>query len=403
MAGEVQGSDNAMGWIIIGIIALVLMWLFWYFYAEDVRSLVRWVRYGEMWLVSWFVSDSYAVPWAGRYSLNHEQWFDIIPDFGKQDMTAELSAQIATLALYPLRWFFSIVLVAGGIWAYTKGPNTQYRKKHSIDTLIDFQASNFPYIAPFTHFNPSKLPPRPPGAPVPARLPLFSEALGPEEWLAYYSIPVPDGKVEQAACTRAFARQLGKPWRGWARLPKHKQVLLACFCLKSVRKRSECDTLLGRLAMRWTDKDGLKLDAKMLKEARSILKNREISGKVLAACNQHAFENTAMMRALQVARDEGGVLSPSQFVWLRGYDRTLWYPLNNLGRQTYHMEAIGAVSHYRHEKLTQRPILRPRVDDAVTSITNYMASQNARPIPALDYSKSKKRSVKKLKSTKTVS
>ncbi len=193
---------------------------------------------------------------------------------------------------------------------------------------------------------------------------------------------------------------MGKPWRGWAHLPKHKQVLLASFCLKSVRKRDESDDILGELSKAWTYKGGLVISGGLVRRARQILKNREISGKVLSKCNQHAYENPAMLRGLLVAREEGGVLSPSQFVWLRAHDRFLWYSLNNLGRQTFHMEALGGMAHFRIEKLTQRPVIRPRVENAVQMISQYMASERARPIPALDYSKSKrKRGVKKVKGT----
>ena len=181
---------------------------------------------------------------------------------------------------------------------------------------------------------------------------------------------------------------------------KHKQVLLASFCLKAVRKSDQSDELLGELSRAWNHKGGLKISHALLKKSRAVLKNREMSGKVLSMCNQHAYENTAMLRGLLVARDEGGVLSPSQFVWLRAFDRSLWYALNNLGRQTFHMEALGSLAHFRIEKLTQRPVLRPRVEHAVEMITKYMASDRARPIPALDYSKSrKKRGVKKVKGT----
>ena len=75
-----------------------------------------------------------------------------------------------------------------------------------------------------------------------------------------------------------------------------------------------------------------------------------------------------MLRALLTAREEGGVLSPSQFVWLRGYDRNLWYPLNNLGRQSCHMEAIGAMAHFRIERRAQRPIPKPKVQDTLLKI-----------------------------------
>lgn len=399
MADNISGSDNALGWFIIVILFAICAALVWYFFQYDVRSAVRWIRYGEMWVVSWFVSDDYVVPW-GANVLNHAQWLDYIPDLTKANMSGTVSGQIAMLGLYPLRWIYTAIFIIIALWCVFRGPNTQFRKTHGLDTLIKAQSETFPYIAPFVDFNPSNQPPRPPGAPVPAELPSFAEALGPEEWLAYEGNPMPDGRVDYQAAHQAFAKQLGRLWRGWAHLPAYKQVLLASFCLKSVRKRSESDDILGELSLSWSHKGGLSLPRSLVKRSRSILKNREISGKVLAACNQHAFENTALIRALFIARSEGGVLSPSQFVWLRDHDRHLWYPLNNLGRQTYHMEALGAMAHYRVEKLTQRPVLRPKMDGAIEVISEYMASDRARPIPSLDYSKSKKkRGVKKVKGT----
>ena len=173
---------------------------------------------------------------------------------------------------------------------------------------------------------------------------------------------------------------------------------MAAFCLKSVRKRGQADEMLGELAKCWTFERGLKLKGSLVRQARKILRDRDISGKILSKCNQHAYENTVMIRALATAREEGGVMAPAQFVWLRGFDRTLWYPLNNLGRQSHHMEALGAICHYKAEKSAQRPIPRPKVEDAVKAVSEYLASTASRPIPALDYSKSKKRAIKKVKS-----
>ena len=56
------------------------------------------------------------------------------------------------------------------------------------------------------------------------------------------------------------------------------------------------------------------------------------------------------------------------------------------------------MAHFRVEKRAKRPIPKPKVDDAVKSITDYMETLDARPIPTLDYSASKdKRGIKKLK------
>ena len=180
-------------------------------------------------------------------------------------------------------------------------------------------------------------------------------------------------------------------------LKPYQQILLAAFCLKAARKRTDADEMLGRLAQCWTFRRGLRLgrDKSLLSEARKILRNKELAGTTLSKCNQHAFVTTALLRALATAREEGGVLAPAQFVWLRGHDRTLWYPLNNLGRQSFHMEALGAMAHYKMEKMTQRPIPVPKMDYAVQTMEEYIGSLRMRPIPQLDYSGSKKRAIKK--------
>jgi intracellular multiplication protein IcmP len=264
--------------------------------------------------------------------------------------------------------------------------------------LIKKQANIFPTIAPFIDFDPRKQPPRAPGSPVPAELPLFAEAVGPEEWVAYHSIPVPDNKLDEEAAAKAFTKQLGTRWAGYKNLAPYKQVFLAACVLKAARKRADADAMMGRLAKCWSE-SGLNLskDRQLLREARAVLANNDLATKVLKKCNEHAWETTALMRALATAREEGGVLAPAQFVWMRGYDRALWYPLNNLGRQSFHMEAIGAMGHYKAEKLAQRPIPRPKVTDAVKSLATYLTSRAARPIPQLDYSKSKQSGIKKLK------
>ena len=388
--------ENGIGWGILIVVLAVLGWLFWYYFDTEVRNLVRWIRYGEMWLISWFVDDNFQIALGGQ-GVNWQRGFEDTPKWAAEQLTYGHLTYFAALAMQPLRLPFVALAGLGALWCMFSGPNTQYRTKLNLEGLIERQAKNFPVIAPFVKFNPSNQPPRAPGTPVPAELPLFAEALGPEEWLAFNSVPVPDGKIDKEGVTRAFQKQLEGRWKGPNALEPYQQVLLAAFCLKAARKRVECDDILSRAALCWTQKSGLKLsrDPGLLREARKILRDKEISGKTLAKMNRHAFVTTAMLRALATAREEGGVLAPAQFVWLRAHDRNLWYPLNNLGRQSFHMEALGAMSHYRAEKMTQRPIPVAKLEDAVQTISEYMSSIRARPIPQLDYSGTKKRGVKK--------
>ncbi len=386
--------EGGIGWGIMLVIIGVLIYVFWYYHATDVRNMIRWMRYAEMWIISWFVDNDYTVPINGK-EINWQAAYEETPRIRADILNFMHLSIFAAMTMQPLKYIFIALAVLGGFWSLFFGPGTQFRQHLTLEGLIRLQAKNFPIISPFVKFNPTMQPPRAPGSPVPADLPLFAEALGPEEWLAYNSIPVPNGKIDETATARAFEKQLGDRWRGPDALERHQQILLASFCLKASRKRKESDDLLARLALCW-DKGGLRLgrDRTLYRDARRILKNADLASKTLSQMNRHAYVTTALLRALDFARREGGVLAPAQFVWLRGHDRMLWYPLNNLGRQSFHTEAFGAMAHFKAEKLTQRPIPVPKVGAAVTAMKEYMTSNKARPIPQLDYSGSKKKAIK---------
>ena len=388
--------DNAIAYFFIGIVLAGLIWLLWYFKHAEIRDMVRWIRYAEMWVLHWFVPQDFQVAFNGQNVSWHEG-FSTTADWSKQQLTNQHLGLFTQMTMPLMRYAFAAVCAAGAIVAYTKGPKTHNRQNLGLEGLIKYQSQNFPSITPFIKFNPSKQPPRPPGTPVPAELPLFAEALGPEEWIAYHSIPVPDGTVDRKAAAKAFQAQLIGRWKGVKALKPYQQVMFAAFCLKASRKRDQGDAMLGRLATCWDHEAGLDLkkDKSLLSEAHKVLRTKKLAEKTITEANHHAFVTTALLRALQYAREEGGVLAPAQFVWLRGHDRTLWYPMNNLGRQSYHMEALGAMSHFKAERLTRRPIPSPKVDHAVDTITDYMNSMDARPIPALDYKGSNKKAIKK--------
>lgn len=409
MSGGGQDDGNslhsaALGWGIMLCIFAALAFIIWYNFDAEIREIIRWIRYGQMWLIKPFIGlfeliglieeGEYTIQYKGR-DLSWESGFKAIPEFNYKTMTNQHLGYMSALTMQPLTIPFAFMCALGVIWVIFRGPETYYRSKLDLDGLIARQSKNFPVISPFINFNPSNQPPRPPGAPVPAKLPAFAEALSAEEWVAYNRIPVPDGQIDEARAERALMKQLGGRWKGWKALKPYKQVLLAGFTLRSIRKRDESDELLGRMATCWTHKKGLKIDRKLLSDARKILNDKKKSEGILKICNQHAFETTALLGALNFTREEGGVLASAQFVWLRAHDRTLWYPLNNLGRQSLHMEALGAMSHYMREKRTKRPIPVPKIEDAIQTLREYFSSKKARPIPALDYQGSGKKSIKK--------
>lgn len=412
-------------WLMLFLLAIVWGggWLIWTNFREPIVTGILYVRQAEMAVAGlWTDNDTTYDVWLNRYDDKTEaqkkaekddpnkppedpeaqtdylykakfgDWPEFTRTVENEKVTDNHLKILATTALEPMRYIFLALFGVLFLWSVFKGPTSYFRRKLSLEGLIGQQSQVFPVIAPFVKFNPSKLPFRPLGSPVPSQLPPFSEALSPEEWVSFHSIPMTGGLPDPEAAQAALAHQLGPRWRGAMALSAELQVLLAAFCLKAARKRDESDNMLGRLAMCWDATAGLKLrrDSGLIGEARKILRSKDMAEKTLANCSRHAFVGTAMIRALNTAREEGGVLAPAQFVWLRAHNRSLWYALNNLGRQAFHAEALGVMSHYRAEKQINRPIPKPRLTQAVEGLNGHLQNPIiSRPIPELKKSDGK--------------
>lgn len=401
MAGDNKEDEGL--WVVFLSIALVLFFTFiiWTVFKEQLLQLLLWIRQGEMALASLWTSPDKplnVVINGQLQTVSFDQMRDIAHSITPAQLLSdnynmsEVMGAISRHALTPYKWIMGFLMAVMVVIVFFRGPTSLFRRKLDLEGLMKEQAKTFLTIVPFLNFNPQTMPVRPPGAAVPEDLPLFAEALSPEEWIAHNQVPMPDGEVDEAAARKAFAKQMVGPWRGWKALPKELQILLAAFCLKASRQRAESDEMMGRLAACWHHEKGMQFsgDRTLHAEARRVLKDKDISGLALRNANRHAFVTTALLRALDTARMEGGVLAPAQFLWLRGQNRTLWYPLNNIGRQGFHPEALGAMAHYRMEKQIDRPIPKVRVQDAVDSLKGYLADKSwAMPIPAVDYSAKK--------------
>jgi intracellular multiplication protein IcmP len=246
------------------------------------------------------------------------------------------------------------------------------------------QARSFPAIMPILKFNPIEQPYRVLGQPVPSVLPLFAEALSPEEWIAFHEISLHGEHIDVNQAYQALMLQLGPRWKGPLKLPLHAQGLYAAFALRHARKRRESEALLDQMSIAWSPKGGLNLPAKVRSQITKIIRDPKLGGAIQKYADQHAYATTALLRCLSRAREEGGVLAPASFLWLRGEDRTLWYPLNNLGRKSFHAEAVGALVHYTNELIAAQKIPTPRFEEVIKGIETTIHGPLSRPIPPLD-------------------
>lgn len=374
MADDNKKMDPIFIWSIgIGLTAAAAFF-FWMALGDRISSGTRWLRVAELWLVSFFTDD--------YEPLRHEL---IKLPYGTITFSQyfQMNAIVVDIFKYPLAGillFFAMRTYMGKI--KNKNPFT---RRFDFEGLTKEHALAFPVIRPITKFNPLKENSRKLGDPVPARLPPFAEALTPEEWVSYCDIPLANNLPDRDAARRAFLPQLGKRWQGVSALPPYMQALFAAFAIKASGQRTEADDMLAILATLWDPQRGLVLNQDMKEKIKAAIadpKQGRILEKIAA---QHAFVSCALLRCLQFAREQGGVLAPAQFLWLRAVDRNLWYPLNNLGRNAVHIEAAGAITHYRAERSASKPIPNPQLDPAVDGLLAYIQNNPDIVYPAKSY------------------
>lgn len=378
--------------ILVGLILLVgggFIFIIWFFFKVQLMDLVRWVRVGELHIVNLIYGDKMAIEYPGFGRQYASRWREWLSNAKSGDLTPMDIKVSTSIAVIPLKNLFGGLIILMIMLTIFRGPGTGYRRRHTLETLMKEQAKSFPTIQPFLKFDPRKMPIRVLGQPVPAKLPMFAEALTPEEWLSYVGVRQNGNQLDLNAIYQGLAQQLGRRWQGPLKLPRHMQALFAAFALKHVRKRKDSDELLNQMALSWTPEKGFRPDRKLMQQVRRIIKDPKVGGALAKFADQHAYETTALLRCLSRARDEGGVLAPAQFVWLRGHDRTLWYPLNNLGRKSYHAEAAGAMVHYTNELIAGQKIPTPRLEQVISSFEDYMKTGFARSIPERDDGKKK--------------
>lgn len=378
-----------------------LCWVLWHntqgFWLEHV---IKWLRFVELGGISIFDSRySPCMDWIrlahfGKALPSSEAVAATNACFGSGFMATlpgDMAAQyyhISSTSLGRLgsavmtfyRWPIMAVLVGIGGYEMFLSPRNKFLTKHNLETLISTQAKMWPAIMPIVKFNPSKSG-RILGDAIPDKLPVFAEALSPEEWIAWNNIPVVNGIPDRDAARRAFIKQLGPRWNGIDSLPLYMRALLAAFALRGAQKRDDSDELLGKLALAWSPGKGFAPDAALTGEIANVLNDPKTGGRLSAVMDSYAWRTTAMLGALRWARANGGVLAPAHFLWVRAEDRMLWYPLNNLGRRAFHSEGAGAMAHFMAEESAKKPLPIPRIDTAIVTLNTYLHDPDKRPVP----------------------
>lgn len=375
--------------LIIGMVFLVL-WGLWAYAKQPLVEAIRWVKWTELAvfqlvdpglaedrkLLEQLVNDQKTISeWRERAAAEKKQiplqmWVD------HRLLAPEVLWNISNRVGEYTRWLVVLYLGIMGFYYMYVSKKSKFRTAWDLEGLIKIQSKQWPVITPIVDFDPIKDNARNPGEPVPLDLPTFAEALSPEEWVAYHRIPVTNKMPDKEGLRRALQLQLGPKWTGVGCLTLAQRCLFAAFALKGAQKRKESDALLGRVATFWNHKTDFNPPAELVAEVDGILKDPKVGIPALRIADKHAFRTTALIGVLKWARERGGVLAPAAFLWLRGHERSLWYPLNNCGRRAFHAEAAGAMAHFLAERHAHKPLAIPRLETAILTITQYWGLWN---------------------------
>lgn len=390
-----KGDDVEITLLMLLVVFIALGWGAWAMLKQPVVEGIRWIKAAEisvlqvvdpglsddLHLLTTLKNDQETIRQIKEQAEARQKGAKIpTEDWIKGGMLApEVLWTISNHAGEYTRYPLILVLIGMGLFYGYFSKKTKFRTAYDLEGLIRVQAKEWPVSSPLVDFDPADIA-RNPGDPVPDKLPLFAEALSPEEWVAFHRIPM-SGKVpDREAMRRAFQNQLGPRWTGVDCLTSPQRCLVAAFALKGAQKRKDSDALMGRIALCWNHKTDFVAKPEVMDEVNKILADDKIGGPALRVATQHAYRATAMLGMLKWARERGGVCAPASFIWLRAHDRNLWYPLNNLGRRTYHAEAAGVMAHYMAEKAAGKPLPVPRLETAVLAMVQYWGNERATPV-----------------------
>jgi intracellular multiplication protein IcmP len=375
-------------------------YIIWYFARVEILMVLRYLRLAELFIISLFtdrVNACYA--WLKQAPIlpanpTNEGLQDTSNCFGDlsvlpqgqtvldyYSLTGISIGIIGHITAHYMRFPLAILFGFVAIYITFYSPRNQFRTRHTLETFIKAQVKMWPVISPIVNFKPASLSARIPGSTVPDKLPAFAEALSPEEWISFQRIPVTNGIPDREATRRAFIQQLGPRWQGIEGQPPYMRAFYAACALKGAQKREQSDELLGRLSLCWSLEKGFNMAPDVNAEVNKILGDKDLIGAANNIAAQHAYRTTAILGALKWARWMGGVLASAQFLWMRAVDRNLWYPLNNLGRRSFHVEGSGAIAHFMAEQNAKKPLPIPRVDTAIVALNQFLADPDKQSMP----------------------
>lgn len=202
------------------------------------------------------------------------------------------------------------------------------------------------------------------------------KAMTPCEWMNEHGVTlsIADGLDDDLA-EKAFAKQLGEPWSGIASQPLHTRAFAILAYLNFSRAGKKLENYRNDVAFAFST--GNLSAVKALVDP--FMADKEIISTINNICKRNYYTNVAMLSLVgkcgpfeEWGGGDSAVIAPAMFLWLKRYDRTLFYVLQNHGRRAFFVEGAGAVSHFFFEHISDTPTSEPQMDNAIDGLSRYL-------------------------------
>lgn len=266
-----------------------------------------------------------------------------------------------------MRYVVIAVLGILAIYLYKSNIILKFRRAHSMDTLRQQEQFNWPAIMPVINEDlvatdidegPWAM------ASSPMQFAKKHNLLKQNDILLDKVVPGEEmtAGIHRGDAKRIFTLQLGGYFESFEKLRPHEKALAAIFLARMNRDRDSATMIMEHVD--FASSQSSKIDFSI---AEPILKKYQNNEAVQTIVNSHAYILTVLASLIEKAREDG-VVPTSEILWLKTYDRRLWYILNCIGRQTPYAEVAGVFAHWKAEKLLKRRSLVPMIDEATKAL-----------------------------------
>jgi intracellular multiplication protein IcmP len=355
------GTDSGMGPVWITVLLFVTFYLIWALARAQIVKFVFFFNLLQAKLVVLFLGP-------GVLDIDINWMSTVDPGSVEWDQLVASTMHIGSYVRYP----FCFLLAVLSLVLFQSDVTRKFRRAHNMKTLRAQEQKNWTCIMPVINEDLAK---------TDISTGPWAMALNPMEFARQNNLlkkedPLLDAKpgtkknpgeqwtagIRKVEAKRIFTMQLGPVWEGFDKAPPQARALAAVFMARMNRDRQGASMILDTLVKTAVQQGKPNYDI----ANETLLKHQGIE-MVQELLSQHAYLLTVMASLLQASRQDG-VVPSSEFLWLKLFDRRLWYMLNCVGRQTPYAEVAGPFAHWRAEQVLGRRSLVPMVDEAIRAL-----------------------------------